>query len=110
MTETVHLRYGQSGLHVRLPAHARPTLIGKRPLAKLADPRAAVRDALAKPVAAKPYAELVRGRRSACILVCDITRPVPNGLFLRPLIRTLLDAGVPRAGVTVLVATGLHRA
>lgn len=33
-----------------------------------------------------------RGRRSACILVCDITRPVPNGRLLRPLITTLLAA------------------
>src|SRR4029077_20476635 len=47
--------------------------------------------------------------RSACILICDITRPVADGLFLGPLVRTLLDAGVPRAGITVLVATGLHR-
>ncbi|MGH7402461.1 MAG: nickel-dependent lactate racemase, partial [Candidatus Rokuibacteriota bacterium] len=70
---------------------------------------AAVARALAAPVDVAPLAELARGRRSACILICDITRPVPNGLFLRPLIRTLLDAGVPRAGITVLVATGLHR-
>ncbi len=107
--ETVHIRYGQSGLQVRLPTDARPTLISKRPLAKLADPHAAVRDALARPVGAAPYRELVRGRQSACILICDITRPVPNHLFLRPLIEGLLDAGVPRERVTVLVATGLHR-
>ena len=29
----------------------------------------------------------------ACILICDFTRPVPNGVILPPLIRTLLDAG-----------------
>ncbi len=61
------------------------------------------------PVDSPPLRELARGKRSACILICDITRPVPNGLFLPPLIRTLLDAGVPRSGITVLVATGLHR-
>ncbi|WP_375433257.1 hypothetical protein [uncultured Friedmanniella sp.] len=33
-----------------------------------------------------------RGRRSACILICDITRPVPNGRLLRPLITALLAA------------------
>ena len=38
---------------------------------------------------------IARGKRSACILICDITRPVPNGLLLGPIIRTLLDAGVP---------------
>ena len=36
-----------------------------------------------------PYETLVRGKRSACILICDITRPVPNHLFLRPLIEGL---------------------
>jgi nickel-dependent lactate racemase len=38
-----------------------------------------------------------------------VTRPVPNGLILRPLITRLLDAGVRRSSITVLVATGLHR-
>ena len=65
--------------------------------------------ALAAPVSGPSLHELARGKRSACILICDITRPVPNGLFLPSLVRTLLDAGVPRAGITVLVATGLHR-
>ena len=109
MDRNVHLRYGQTGLEVRLPENARATVIGKRPLPKLADPHAAVRDALAHPVGARPYPEIVRGRKSACILVCDITRPVPNGLFLRPLIEGLMDAGVAAANITVLVATGLHR-
>jgi nickel-dependent lactate racemase len=109
MGETVHLRYGQTGLDVRLPPNARATLIGKRALPKLAEPHMAVRDALANPVGARPYDELVRGRRSACILICDITRPVPNHLFLRPLVEGLMDAGVAADRITVLVATGLHR-
>ena len=105
----LNILYGKSGMQVRLPPHARATVIGKRPMAKLPDPHAAVRDALARPVGAPPYASLVRGRRSACILICDITRPVPNHLFLRPLIEGMLAAGIPRERITVLVATGLHR-
>jgi nickel-dependent lactate racemase len=60
-------------------------------------------------VQAPPFDELVRGRKSACILICDITRPVPNRLFLRPMIERMLAAGLPRERITVLVATGLHR-
>ena len=56
-----------------------------------------------------PLSELARGKKSACILICDITRPVPNGTLLPPLIDTLTRAGVPRTGITILVATGLHR-
>src|ERR1039457_3226587 len=75
----------------------------------LADPVGAVRTALAQPVGARPLAEEARGAKSACILVCDITRPVPNGLFLPLLVRELIDAGIPADGITILVATGLHR-
>jgi len=106
---TVRILCGDSGLQLRLPQHARPTVIGKRPMPKLPDPRAAVHDALDRPIGAPAYGSLVRGRRSACILICDITRPVPNRLFLRPLIEGMLAAGVPRERITVLVATGLHR-
>jgi nickel-dependent lactate racemase len=107
--ESVHILYGKSGLPIRLPRDARATVIGKRPMAKLPDPQGAVRDALARPVGAADYASIVRGRKSACILICDITRPVPNRLFLRPLIEGMLAAGIPRERITVLVATGLHR-
>ncbi len=105
----VRVLYGKTGLWVQLPPEARPTVIGKPPMAKLADPRAAVREALAQPVGAPAYRTLVQGRTSACILICDITRPVPNHLFLRPLIEAMLVAGMARERITVLVATGLHR-
>src|SRR5262249_3989143 len=85
------------------------TVIEKRAMPALPDPLGAVEQALAAPVDCPPLLEAARGKRSACVLICDITRPVPNGLFLRPLIRTLLDAGVPREAIAILVATGLHR-
>lgn len=103
------LAYGRGELHLNLPAGARPTVIRKRPMQKLADPTGAIREAFASPVDSASLADLARDRRSACILICDITRPVPNGLFLRPMIETLIAAGVPASSIDVLVATGLHR-
>jgi len=106
---TIDLAYGRSHLPVRLPAGAEITLIRKRKLAKLPDQPAAIRAALAAPIGAPPLAELARRRRSACILICDITRPVPNRLFLRPMIEAMHAAGIPLDRITILVATGLHR-
>jgi nickel-dependent lactate racemase len=106
----IPLLYGRGHVPVRPPAGCVPTVIEKRAMPVLPDASAAVAQALAAPVGVPPLREAARGKRSACILICDITRPVPNGLFLGPLVRTLLDAGLPRAGITVLVATGLHRA
>jgi nickel-dependent lactate racemase len=75
----------------------------------LPDPRTAIAAALDRPVASTRLEELAQGAGTACIAICDITRPVPNHLFLRPMIERLLAAGMPASGITVLVATGLHR-
>ncbi|HEX4148161.1 MAG TPA: nickel-dependent lactate racemase, partial [Pirellulales bacterium] len=75
----------------------------------LADPRGELAACLARPIGSPPLAELARGRTSACILVCDITRPVPNEMILKPVLATLEAAGIPRERITILVATGLHR-
>jgi lactate racemase len=105
----VELSYGRATLPVELPDGLEVTVIRKPPMPVLADPNAAVRAALTRPTGARPLIEEARGKKSACILICDITRPVPNGLLLQPIIRDLLAAGVPASGITVLVATGLHR-
>jgi lactate racemase len=52
---------------------------------------------------------LARGRTDACIVICDITRPVPNRMILTPMLATLESAGIARDKITILVATGLHR-
>ena len=105
----VELAYGQTGLSVDLPANCRATVIRKPPIAISSDSKTLVRQALANPVGCEPLERLAVGARSACILICDITRPVPNGLFLRNLIESLMQAGIDSDGITVLVATGLHR-
>ncbi|MCK4868224.1 MAG: nickel-dependent lactate racemase [Alphaproteobacteria bacterium] len=106
---SVELAYGKSTLKLDLPEGVNPTVIRKTPLPIMADPAAAIREALDKPIGAPPLSQLARGKSSACILICDITRPVPNHLFLQPMIRDMMDAGIPAGRITVLVATGLHR-
>ncbi len=107
--EDTSLLYGRGRIRLRLPDVADVTVVRKGALAKLPDPAAAIRGALADPIAAPSLRDLAKGRGSACILICDITRPVPNRLFLRPMIESLIDGGVPREAISVLVATGLHR-
>ena len=103
----VDLAFGRGTLPVELPDRADITVVRKAPRPKLgAD---AIARALGVPIGSPPLEELARGRASACILICDITRPVPNRLFLRPMIETMVAAGIPRGRITVLVATGLHR-
>jgi nickel-dependent lactate racemase len=103
------IAYGRGFLPLDLPNGARATVIRKAVLPKLPDQAAAIREALDHPIGCAPLRDLARGRNSACILICDITRPVPNGLFLRPMIETMASSGIPLENIVVLVATGLHR-
>lgn len=105
----IDLRYGRGGMTLSLPDNVDVTIVRKPAMPLLADPEAAVAAALDQPVGTGPLSEFARHATTACIAVCDITRPVPNHLFLRPMIERLLGAGIPSTGITVLVATGLHR-
>ena len=103
------IAFGRGNLTLSLPPEAAPTVVRKRSLPKLKDAAGTIAQAFSAPIGSAPLGELARGKKSACILICDITRPVPNRLFLRPMIEILAEAGIPLDRITVLVATGLHR-
>ncbi|MCS6852279.1 MAG: lactate racemase domain-containing protein, partial [Gemmataceae bacterium] len=92
----VKLDYGRTGLEVNLPDDRVVGPLTIRPAPPLSDPKRAVAEALRQPIGTPPLAELARGRRDACVVVCDITRPVPNRLILPPILRTLEAAGIAR--------------
>lgn len=105
----VVLDYGRTGLPVELPEErvVGPLTIQEEP--PLADPAGAVESALRRPTGTAPLAELARGKKSACVVICDVTRPVPNRLLLPPILRTLEESGIARRDILILVATGMHR-
>ena len=105
----VDLLYGDGTIPVSLEETWSPTLVRKHPSPVPSEPAAVVRDALQQAVGCDSLDQLARGARTACIAICDVTRPVPNHLFLAPMIRTLLKEGIAPENITVVVATGLHR-
>lgn len=100
----IELDYGRGKLPVELGNDYDVSVLSKVPMPVLSDPRSAIEATLAAPLA-----ELARKARSVCILICDITRPVPNGLFLPILVRALLYSGLAADNIKILVATGLHQ-
>lgn len=106
---TLDLAFGKSGLRIELPSGFNYRVLEARSAKALADPTAAIENALEQPIAGPPLAQLARGKRSAAISVCDITRPAPNRLTLPPILRRLEQEGIPRSEITILIATGLHR-
>lgn len=103
----VALPYGDHNIDAVVPDDA--AVIAPATIAPLADPLAAVHDALGVPIAGPPLARIVRPGMKAAIVVSDITRPVPNAIILPPVLETLEDGGVRRDDITVIIGTGLHR-
>src|SRR5690242_12467214 len=103
------LAFGKTGAALEVPDRFRCRVLEARSVTPLPDWRAALETALDNPIASPPLSELARGKSSAAISVCDITRPAPNRLTLPPVLRRLEAAGIARERITILIATGLHR-
>ena len=103
------LLYGKKELTITLPEQIKTTPIIKYPMPVLADSSESISEALLNPIGSPPLTQLAQNKKTVCILICDITRPVPNGLVLPPLIQMLVEAGIKKENILILVATGLHR-
>jgi nickel-dependent lactate racemase len=114
--KTVEVEYGSQVLPIRVPPDCRVIQMDEVPPA--ADPCEAIRRSIHHPIGGKPLPEILRdkgkpaGEVTVCVAVSDVTRPVPykgeTGL-LPPLLSLLLQAGVVKGNITLLVGTGTHR-
>ena len=106
---TIPLAYGRGTLSVDVPEKNLVKCLGYKELPPLADPEAEIAALLEKPTGTAPFSQLTQGKKSVCVLISDITRPVPNETILGPLFRSLERSGIRREDILILVATGLHR-
>ena len=105
----VEMRYGTGILPIEIPDKNVAKVLEISESSPLPDEARAVREAIAHPIASQPLAEIGKGRASACIVISDITRPVPNKVILPPMLEVLEQTGIPREKITILIATGIHR-
>jgi nickel-dependent lactate racemase len=105
----IHLAFGRKGMDVEIPERNLLKVLTMEKTAPLPDPRAELENQLGEPIGGRPLAALAGDAESACVVISDITRPVPNNVLLPPVLRTLEAHGIRRGDITILVATGLHR-
>ena len=105
----VKLAFGKTGLILKLPAGPLYSILESRSADPLPDTSAALEEALEHPIGCPALREMARGKRTAAISVCDITRPAPNATTLPPLLRHLHEGGLKAEDIVILIATGLHR-
>ena len=101
------LAYGDDGIFVDLPddrtAVVEPTYVPGLP-----DEEGALLTAVRNPVGSASLRQQAGPGQTVAISVCDVTRPAPTRLMLAAVLREL--AHVPHEQITVLIATGTHRA
>jgi len=102
--------FGKGGVEVTIPETYDCAILESRVVQPLADVNGALQHALDHPLASSSIDDLARGKKTVAIVVCDITRPAPNSITLPPLLDRLHRSGISRDGITILIATGLHRA
>jgi lactate racemase len=110
MLMRVNLAFGKTGLEADLPPGFQYHVLEARSARPLSDWERRLDAALDAPLGTPPLVELARGKRTAALSVCDITRPAPNAKTLPFVLRRLEQAGLRREDITILIATGLHRA
>jgi nickel-dependent lactate racemase len=107
----VSLPYGSKTLSIRIPGANLREVLSPHQVAVPADPVAAVKEALARPLNTDPLSDLAaraEGGRAA-IVVDDNTRATPVAMLLDQLVPALEAGGIQRPGMTIIVALGSHR-
>lgn len=106
-SETVAIAYGRTLVQLEVLPDA--VVVRPQQAPAVASPYDAVRHAVRSPLGSAPLAVVVAGARTVAISVCDGTRAQPRDVVLPPLLDEIA-AVAPQAEVTVLIATGTHRA
>jgi lactate racemase len=104
----IRLPYGKGHLDADVPDSS--TVITGRPVPPLDDPAGAIRSSLRSPVGSPALGALARPGMSAVIVHTDGTRATPNHILLPVIVDELNVAGIPDSRITLLNATGSHRA
>ncbi|MFP4662297.1 MAG: nickel-dependent lactate racemase [Halanaerobiales bacterium] len=70
-----------------------------------------IKQSFSNPIESPTLSNIVRHEKpeNIVIIVNDITRPVRYDIVLKPMLDELLEAGVDKGCITLLIATGMHR-
>src|SRR4029077_17611897 len=105
----IQLGYGRTFLSFSFDNNHYPVLTGnlndKQPLSHVE-----IGEALSAPIQSPPLEDLFSANDSVLIVVSDATRATASAQILNLLVRRLIQTGVSPTNLTIIFATGIHRA
>ncbi len=104
-----YLLYGKQEIQIEIPDNSE--IIMPKNISPLENISEELRKNLLHPIGAKSLAEIIKNKNAhtCCIVVDDITRPVPYKKFLPVLLNELKSNNLKKEDIIILVATGMHR-
>lgn len=103
------IAYGREGLEIEVPDKNVVKVLRMTEKPVVQDPVEQTLRTIENPTGTPPLSKLAEGKQTACVVISDITRPVPNATILPPILETLEAAGIERDNITILNGTGIHR-
>jgi nickel-dependent lactate racemase len=102
--------YGKTSIEFALPASMAVSMAVSQPSEPVKDFRAAIAEALNRPIGSAPLRTLAQAGEKVCIVFTDITRASPDHELVPALLLELEKAGVRDTDITLLCGIGMHRA
>jgi len=108
-TATVRTRawYGDEELTLNFPTGWEVEVLGPKDAPALSD--AQIERAFAEPIGTPRISALAKGKKSAAIIVDDLSRPTPAAQVIPFILRELTEAGVPKSEIRFVAGIGAHR-
>ena len=99
--------YGDNELTLSFPNGWDIEMLNPKDAPALSD--AQIEKAFAEPIGTKRISELAKDKKSATIIVDDLSRPTPAYQVIPFLLRELNTAGVPKSEIRFVIGVGGHR-
>jgi len=108
MTHTYALPYGKSILEIELSEDLTVDLYLPADLISNTKNFLDIKSAIRNLVIKFKFPSIIDRNTTVAITINDKTRPVPNNLLFPPLLKRLLELGVKKENILIIIATGTH--
>lgn len=111
MDNTVTVRsgawYGDKELTLNFPTDWEVEMLGPKDAPALSDRQ--IEQSFAEPIGTPRISEAAQGKKSAAIIVDDLSRPTPASRIIPYILQELTSAGVPKSEIRFVAGVGAHR-
>ncbi|GAB6145559.1 nickel-dependent lactate racemase family protein [Desulfocicer niacini] len=106
---TIHMPYDGNELNFDLPDHQLGEIVVPNAQLPTADIKELMERTLSHPTDSPPLEALAKPGQTVAVIIDDISRPTPTAEILPPILNRLLDAGVLKKDIYIVIALGSHR-